>query len=187
VSRAGKRPDGRDPRGAGGSRTHRIARLALWTGIASILFAVEETAGTPVPWFRLGLANAVTLALLVENGPGEALTVAVLRVAVAGLLTGSLMQPSFVFSAAGGVLSMAVLAAVFRTAPGLFGLCGLSVLGAFVKNATQIAIAALFYVRDLNVWSVLPLFFAVSVGAGALVGFVTWVFLKRFRFSGSTG
>jgi heptaprenyl diphosphate synthase len=170
-----------------GTRTQRIARLALWTGVASVLFAVEETVGTPVPFFRLGLANAVTLALLVRNGAKEALAVAVLRVLVAGLMTGSLFQPSFVFSASGGVLSMIVLAGVFKGAPRLFGLTGLSILGAFVKNAAQIAVAAILYVRDMNVWSVLPLFFAVSVGAGALVGFITWGFLRRIRFSVSAG
>jgi heptaprenyl diphosphate synthase len=170
-----------------GSRTERIAHLALWTGVASVLFAVEETVGTPVPFFRLGLANAVPLALLVRTGAREALIVAVLRVLVAGLLTGSLFLPSFVFSASGGILSMLAMAAVFKAVPGLFGLSGLSILGAFVKNAAQIAVAALLYVHDMNVWPVLPLFFAVSVGAGALVGFIAWGFLKRVRFSVSSG
>jgi uncharacterized membrane protein len=59
----------------------------------------------------------------------------------------------------------------------------LSILGAFVKNAAQIAVASLLYVADLDVWSVLPLFFFVSIGAGTLVGFMTWGLLARIRFS----
>jgi heptaprenyl diphosphate synthase len=165
------------------SRSRKIATLALWTGVASILFTVEETVGSPIPFFRLGLANVIPLALLVRAGAGEALTVAVLRVIVAGFLTGSLFQPSFVFSAAGGVFSMIAMTLAFKSAPRLFGLAGLSILGAFVKNAAQIAVASLLYVADLDVWSVLPLFFFVSIGAGTLVGFMTWGLLARIRFS----
>ncbi len=169
------------------SRSRRIAELALWTGIASVLFTVEEAVGLPLPFFRLGLANVIPLALLIRNGAGAALSVAVLRVLVAGFLTGSLLQPSFVFSATGGVLSMLAVAGVYRLAPRLFGLAGLSIFGAFVKNAAQIAVASLLYVADLDVWSVLPLFFCVSVGAGTLVAFITRGFLVRIRMAGSSG
>lgn len=169
------------------SRSRRIAELALWTGVASVLFTVEEAAGLPLPFFRLGLANVIPLALLIRNGAGAALSVAVLRVLIAGLLTGTLFQPSFVFSATGGVLSMVAVAAAYKLAPRLFGLAGLSILGAFVKNASQIAVASLLYVADLDVWSVLPLFFLVSVGAGTLVAFITRGFLARIRMAGSSG
>ncbi|MBN2201140.1 Gx transporter family protein [bacterium] len=169
------------------TRSRRIAELALWTGVASVLFTVEEAVGLPLPFFRLGLANVIPLALLISAGAGAALSVAVLRVLVAGFLTGSLFHPSFVFSATGGVLSMLAVAGVYRLAPRLFGVAGLSILGAFIKNAAQIAVASLLYVADLDVWSVLPLFFLVSVGAGTLVAFITRGFLARIRFSGSSG
>jgi heptaprenyl diphosphate synthase len=165
-------------------RSRKIADLALWAGVASVLFTVEEAAGLPIPFFRLGLANVIPLALLVRVGAGEAIAVAVLRVLVAGILTGSLLQPSFVFSAAGGFFSMLAVAAAYQTAPRLFGLVGLSILGAVVKNAAQIAVASLFYVADLDVWSVLPLFFFMSVAAGTLVGFITRGFLARIRLEG---
>lgn len=169
------------------SLTRRIAELALWTGVAAVLFTVEEAAGLPMPFFRLGLANVITLALLIRNGAGAALSVAVLRVLVAGFLTGSLFQPSFVFSATGGVLSMLAVAGAYKLAPRLFGLAGLSILGAFIKNASQIAVASMLYVADLDVWSVLPLFFLVSVGAGTLVAFITRGLLARIRMSVSSG
>jgi uncharacterized membrane protein len=77
------------------------------------------------------------------------------------------------------VAAALAMAAARRLGPGCFGLVGLSLAGAFTKNAVQLAVASLFYVQSLSLWALLPLFFALSLVAGTLVGALAWGFLTR--------
>jgi heptaprenyl diphosphate synthase len=150
--------------------------------VGSILFAVEEVVLLPIPFFKLGLANVVTLMVLIGYGFREALAVVVLRVFVGSLLIGTLFQPNFLFSMAGGLASALVMGFVIRWGRGWFGLVGVSILGALAKNAAQLLIAYGLLVRQAKILSLLPLFFLVSIGAGTVVGLITGSLMKKIIF-----
>jgi heptaprenyl diphosphate synthase len=136
-------------------------------------------ASIPIPFFRLGLANVVTLLILIAYGIPEALAVVILRVFVGSLLLGTLFQPNFFFSLCGGLGSALVMGAVFRFGSGWFGLVGISILGAFAKNAVQLCLAYVIWVRQAKILTLMPLFFIFSVVAGTLVALLTSALLSR--------
>lgn len=139
----------------------------------------------PIPFFKLGLANAVTLMVLIAYGFREAIAVVTLRVLVGSLLIGTLFQPNFFFSLSGGVASALVMGFMMRWGRGWFGLVGISILGALAKNAAQLLMAYLLWVRQIKILSLLPLFFLVSIGAGTVVGLLTGSLMKKIRFPGT--
>lgn len=136
-------------------------------------------ASIPIPFFKLGLANVVTLLVLIAYGIPEALAVVVLRVFVGSLLLGTLFQPNFFFSMCGGLGSALVMGVVLRFGSGWFGLIGISILGAFAKNAVQLMLAYAVWVRQARIFTLLPLFFIFSIVAGTLVGLLTSALLAR--------
>jgi heptaprenyl diphosphate synthase len=136
-------------------------------------------ASIPIPFFKLGLANVVTLLILIAYGIPEALVVVLLRVFVGSLLLGTLFQPIFFFSLCGGLASALVMGVVFRFGSGWFGLVGISILGAFAKNAVQLFLAYALWVRQAMIFTLLPLFFIFSIIAGTLVGFAASALLVR--------
>jgi heptaprenyl diphosphate synthase len=149
--------------------------------VGSILFAVEEIVSLPIPFFKLGLANVVTLMVLIGYGFREAIAVVVLRVFVGSLLIGTLFQPNFLFSLSGGLASALVMGFVIRWGRGWFGLVGISILGALAKNTAQLLIAYGLWVRQAKILSLLPLFFVVSIVAGTVVGLLTASLMKKIR------
>jgi heptaprenyl diphosphate synthase len=148
---------------------------------------VEEIVSLPIPFFKLGLANVVTLIVLIEYGFREAIAVVVLRVLVGSLLIGTLFQPNFVFSLSGGVASAMVMGILIRWGGGWFGLVGISIMGALAKNAAQLLMAYWLWVRHVKILSLLPLFFLVSIGAGTVVGLLTGSLMKKIRFPRTGG
>jgi len=163
-----------------GNRLNRkLVHLALLAAVASILFAVEELASMPIPFFRLGLANAVTLLVLIGYGMPEALAVVALRVLVGSLLVGTLFQPNFFFSLSGGLASALVMGGVLAVGARWFGLIGISILGALAKNSVQLLLAYVLWVRQSRLLSLLPLFLLLSIVAGTLVGLLTSALLKK--------
>ena len=138
----------------------------------------------PIPFFKLGLANVVTLMVLIGYGVTEAVAVVVLRVLVGSLLIGTLFQPNFFFSLSGGLASALVMGGVLKFGSRWFGLIGISILGAFTKNSVQLFLAYALWVRQDRLLSLLPLFLPLSVIAGTVVGLLTASLMKKMRFTG---
>src|SRR4030095_9788496 len=62
------------------------ARFGLLIALAVTLQIAESLIPRPIPWLRLGLANAVTLLVLVRAGFRAALAVTAIRIVLSGLL-----------------------------------------------------------------------------------------------------
>lgn len=155
------------------STTRRLVRLGLLMALAGALQSLEGFAPTPVPWFRLGLANALVLAALHRWGLREGLWVGLGKVVVGGLLTGRLFAPPILLSLAGTLSATAAMAAAMaaalRAAPPL-GFVGVSILGAEAHALAQLTVAASVLLRSPAVWSLAPLLGLLALAAGALTG-----------------
>ena len=157
--------------------------MSLLAAIASILFVFEEMITIPIPFFKIGIANVVTLVVLLYYGFRETILVVLLRVIIGSLLIGTLFQPGFFFSLGGGLSSTMAMGLTLRYGRRFFGLIGISIVGAFTKNATQLVIAYLFLIRHIQIFSLMALFFLISIVAGILVGLLTSVILKKMNFT----
>jgi heptaprenyl diphosphate synthase len=150
----------------------KLALVGLFVGVGSILFTIESFVSLPIPWFRIGLANAVTVLALEWWGLREALLIVTLRTVLGSVMTGKLFHPDFAFSFAGGIVSALAMWPAARFGKKWFGTVGVSIIGALAKNAAQVALAYAFFVRNIHLFSIFPFFLAVSLLSGIVVGFL---------------
>ena len=102
------------------SPARRVAVSAVLCALSLLFSYLESFIPMPIPGMKIGLANLIPLLLLPSLGAPTAACVSLLRIGLSALLFGS--PVSFLYSLAGGVVSFAVMALVFRLR--FFGLTG---------------------------------------------------------------
>ena len=112
----------------------------------------------------------------------EALLLSVVRIVLAGFIFGNMF--SILYSLAGGVLSLAVMAGLKRT--GSFGVAGVSVAGGVSHNVGQLLVA-MIVVETYQVGYYLPVLLIAGVITGLLIGIISGEVLKRIRQIDLTG
>jgi heptaprenyl diphosphate synthase len=155
--------------------------LALFTTLAVALHTLEALWPSPAPWFRLGLANILTLVALFLYGGRAAWTVSLGRVAIGSLLLGRLFTPGFWLALGGTVLATAVMILAHRLAPRRLGPIGVSALGAAGHTLGQLVVAWLVLIRHPGLWQLLPLLLLIAVITGVLTGWAAAVLLERLE------
>ena len=118
----------------------KLTTLALFTTIALTIFMLESAIPplVPIPGIKLGLANIVTLTLLVKSNWKDALIVLVMRIILGSIFAGQMM--SFFYSLAGGLLCLLVMALLHKILSSKF-LWFISIAGAIGHNIGQILVA----------------------------------------------
>lgn len=144
--------------------------LALVAGYVEQLIPIN----LGIPGVKLGLANIVTMLLLYMVGWQAAILITALRILLSGLLFGSGF--AMVYSAAGAVLSMLMMAFLKRT--GKFSSVGVSVAGGVFHNVGQIVVAILVLETKALAWY-LPVLILSGLAAGVLIGILSGILIRR--------
>lgn len=152
-----------------GPEDYRIARLAA---AAIGLALVDAVIPSPLPGVKPGLANIVTLVVLVRYGWGAAAWVSGLRVVAGSLLLGQFLAPGFFLAAAGALASLLVLAPVARLPRRWFGPVTASVLAALAHIGGQLLLARLWLIPHDGLWVLLPVFAAAALFFGTINGLI---------------
>ena len=152
--------------------TRRIPLFGLMIAIATILFSVESLIPIPFPWFRIGLANIITLLVLKRWGFRYAIAVLILRILIGSMLIGKLFQPAFFLSLTGGLASLVVMSLSIRLYPKYIGLIGVSVSGAVSHNLVQVVLTYIVYIRHRNIFSFIPFYIFAAIATGCIIGLV---------------
>jgi len=149
--------------------TKRIVLLAIMVSQALVLSIIESwiPIPVPVPGVKLGLANIITMIVIMFFGIKDALLVVVVRCALSSAYGGGLMV--FLFSIAGGVLSAIVMFLLHRKLSKVFSTVGISIAGAVSHNIGQLAVACVV-MKELLVMTYLPVLMASGVVTGCFVG-----------------
>ncbi len=174
------------------TQTVQLSRLAVLVALAAGIHTLEAVLPfpMPVPGARLGLANIITLLTLSLFGLQSGLAVAVLRVLLGSLLTGTFMGFGFWLSLTGGAASCLVMAAMVKLVKrGVVTLFSASVLGAVTHNVAQLAVAGLM-VNSLALFrGYFPLSVLLSLPTGLLTGaaavYLEGITLRIFKQTGS--
>ena len=153
--------------------------LSMMVAIAIVLNIIEAQfdAFIPVPGAKLGLANIATIIVLYVFGFPSALLVSTLRVFLAFLLMGRILQPSFYMSLAGAISSTVVMYLIKKI--NFFGPTGASLFGSIASVAAQVVVGYFFIGEGLFVY--LPLMLLLSVGTGFVIGLIASRFLNTSR------
>jgi heptaprenyl diphosphate synthase len=154
---------------------HQIAKL---TALAIGLHVLEAMFPSPLPGVKPGIANIITLYVLMQYGFGTAAWVSLLRVFASSLLLGHFLSPTFVLSLAGALLSLAILYLAQYLPKKHFSVITLSILAAFAHIAGQLIVVRLWLIPNTGVAYLIPVFAMAALVFGVLNGFIC---LKLFK------
>ena len=116
----------------------------------------------------------VTVIALYGLGVKEAFAINVVRVLLSGFTFGNMS--SILFGMAGAVLSLFLMAVCKKLR--LFDMTGISIIGGVAHNIGQFLVAA-FVTKTFGVFSYLPVLLIAGTVAGALIGLLGGIILKR--------
>ena len=150
--------------------SRKIALSGILAALALCLSLVEGMLPLslllPLPGFRLGLSNIVTMYALFALGPVSGYTIAVLKSLFVLLTRGAVAAA---MSASGGIASVTVML-LLSLLPGIRRqYLLLSVFGGAAHNMGQL-IAARFIISNQYVWYYLPVLLAAGLLMGAITG-----------------
>lgn len=156
--------------------TKKTAFYGLFLALALVASYIERLIplNPGIPGVKLGLANIVTMVLLYTVGLQAAVLISALRILLSGLLFGSGF--AMVYSAAGAILSMLVMAILKKT--GRFGSIGVSVAGGVFHNIGQILVAIAVLETGTLIYY-LPVLIISGLAAGIIIGILSGILTKR--------
>jgi heptaprenyl diphosphate synthase len=149
---------------------HRIAKLAAF---AIALHMIEAVIPSPLPGVKPGIANIVTLYVLLQYDFATAAWVSILRVFASSLLLGQFMSPTFALSLSGALLSLGALWAAQHLPKRYFSAITLSILAAFAHIAGQLIVVRLWLIPHASVSYLIPIFAAAALFFGLINGLIT--------------
>jgi heptaprenyl diphosphate synthase len=156
--------------------------IALLSAYAVGLHSIEALIPTPVPWLRLGLANIITLTTLYLYGLRAGMIVTLTRVFIRSLLAGTFLGPAFVMSLGGGVASTLVMWGIIKIFRKFFSPVSLSIFGALAHNITQLFLAHLLFVRQIEAILIIsPIILAGGLITGVFNGIVTKLIINKIE------
>ena len=148
---------------------HRIAWLAA---LAITIHIIESALPTPLPGLKPGLANVITIAVLVQFGWRTAAWVSLLRVVCGSLLLGTFLSPAFILSLGGAVCSMAMLWLAQQLPGKGFSAVGLGVVAALAHMSGQFTLAWLLFIPHPALWRLFPVLLTAALLFGIVSGII---------------
>lgn len=121
---------------------HRLVYIAILTATATIIGIVESLFPSPfafAPGAKFGFANLVVLMAIFTLKKSEVIILMILKLLLTGLFTGFSV---FLYSTAGGILSLLAMYLIKALGPKLISLIGISLVGGFFHNVGQLLMAS---------------------------------------------
>ncbi len=155
---------------------NRVAYFGVFTALALIFSYVESLIPIQlgIPGVKLGLANLIIVIALYKMRLSEVFLLSIVRILLSGFLFGNYF--SILYSLAGGLLSLAVMALLKKA--GDFSVMGISMAGGVSHNVGQLVVAMLV-VETFSVGYYLPVLLVAGLVTGFLIGLAAGEMLKR--------
>lgn len=157
----------------------KMMRLSLLTTIALTIFMVEANLPSllPIPGVKLGLANVISLMVLLMYGVKEASIVLFIRIILGSIFAGQMM--ALLYSIVGGVFCLIVMA----MAKNIFdkkSIWFISVLGAMAHNIGQV-IVAIIIMKTKYIMYYAPALLIGGIITGLFTGIIVQHITNNYR------
>ncbi len=163
------------------SKPHKLSILAMMTTLALILSYIDSfIIPTVILGAKLGLANIITLVVLVLFGLKEVLAILLLRISIMAVLFTSAI--SFVLSLSAGLVSLFVMYFLLNLFKGKYALISVSIMGAVFHNLTQIIVVVFIFKLEQMVY-LLPLLVLVAILTGLIIGILAIILIRLIKRS----
>ena len=145
----------------------KLVFLALMVSQSLVLYVIESFMPLPfiAPGAKIGLSNIVNLTALLTFGLRDAFAIMFLRVMISSLFWGGMSI--FLYSIAGGMLSIIAMWVVIKIFGEKVGTTGISITGAVAHNIGQLSIAAMV-IENIKIFYYLPVLMGVAIPTGIL-------------------
>ncbi len=178
----------KEPRQLVKKRLLRLVRCALLTAVAMLLSYLEAILpfSIGIPGVKIGFSHIVTVFSLYTLSPLHAFGITLTRVLLSACLFGNL--PSLLYSLSGALLSLGVMLLLSRftskkklpsKTPALSPV-GVSLCGGVAHNIGQM-LCAILLTETAALWWYLPTLLVAGCIAGALIGVVAGIAVKRVQ------
>ena len=157
--------------------TKKLARLALLTTVALIIFMVEAQLpnAIPIPGAKLGLANIITVYAIFRYTAKETALMLFARILLGSMFSSNLM--SLFYSLTGGLFCFLVMLLVQRALT-LKQIWVCSILGSLAHNLGQILIAIIM-TGSWHMIFYLPMLMVSGILAGLFTGLLAQYLVNR--------
>jgi len=145
---------------------------AVWLSfllLATGLHVFEASLPSLGPWFKLGLANIMTLLALMFLGARAAFSLAIARVVVGSLFIGTFLTPTFFISLAGALTAALVIVVLYKLLPRI-SLISLSMFAAIAHMFGQFVTVETWFIQQPAIYYILPPLLALSCVSGWING-----------------
>jgi heptaprenyl diphosphate synthase len=156
-------------------------RIAWLAALAITIHILESAFPSPLPGMKPGLANVITIVVLLQFGWRSAAWVSLLRVLCGSLLLGTFLTPTFLLSLGGAVCSIGILWLACRLPGRGFGPVGFSLLAALAHMTGQFTIAWLLFIPHPALWRLFPVLLTAALLFGTVSGIIAGGILTRQR------
>lgn len=158
-------------------------RIAWLTALAVAIHLLEATLPSPLPGIKPGLANVITIVVLLRYGWSAAAWVSLLRILVSSLLLGTFLSPTFALSLAAALCSVAILGVASRLRWLRLGAVGYSVLAALAHMLGQFALAYTLFIPHPGLLHLLPVLLTLALLFGVVSGILAHMILRGLNKS----
>ncbi|MBQ6251294.1 Gx transporter family protein [Ruminococcus sp.] len=157
-------------------KAHKLARLALLTALALIIFIIELRIDIiPIPGAKLGLANIITVYAVYKYSAKETAMIVFARVLLGSIFGGNIS--AIMYSLVGAICCLTGMLIVKRIVP-LKYIWLSSIIGAILHNTGQM-IVAVMVMRSFAVLSIYPFLIITGCIAGAFTGLCAQFLISR--------
>ncbi len=147
--------------------------LVAWLAALAIVIHIAESAlPSPLPGAKPGLANVITVVVLMTYGARMAVWVSLLRVIVGSLLLGSFLTPGFALSLSGALCSLILMSVLHFFFKPYLSAIGISLAAALGHMTGQFFTAYLFFIPHPGMFKLLPVLLTMAGFFGLIGGLV---------------
>lgn len=157
--------------------------IAWFTALAIAIHVLESAIPSPIPGVKIGLANIVTIVVLVQFGWRTAAWVSLLRVLIGSLIIGSFLSPTFVLSLGGACASLIAIGIAYALARQHLSVLGYSVLAAIAHILAQFWLAYWLFIPHDALFHLLPVLLTVAIITGIVNGSLALAIQKRLNIN----
>ena len=161
--------------------TREDYRIAWLTALAISIHIIESALPSPLPGVKPGLANVITIVVLLLYGWPTAAWVAMLRVIVGSLIIGTFLTPTFVLSLSGAIATIMALGIGSKLPGRGLGPIGYCLVASMAHMATQFIVAYTLFIPHDGLFKLLPVLMTASVIFGIVSGLIVNAVMTRLR------
>ena len=164
--------------------TREDHRIAWFAALAITIHIAESALPSPLPGVKPGLANVVTIVVLMQFGWRMAVWVNLLRVVAGSLIIGTFLTPTFILSLSGALVSTSSLVLLAQLPKPLqCSPIGYSITAAMLHMFAQFWVAYWLFIQHEGLFHLLPPLMTTSLFFGIVSGGISAAILANLNTS----